>query len=126
MMGLSLALGLTAAGTHSDAARARDAGAVAPAPSTQWCLGQRDGNSDQPACYENLITCVMAALTHAGWCTQRPQVTANVDAMNRRAAVAPVSRRRTHASPGHHNFSTAEGDELFREFQKWKERSTRD
>jgi hypothetical protein len=51
MMGLSLALGLAAAGTHSDAARALDAGAIAPAP--QRCLGQRDGNSDQPACYEN-------------------------------------------------------------------------
>jgi len=51
MMGLSLALGLAAAGTHSDAARALDAGAIAPTP--QRCLGQRDGNSDQPACYEN-------------------------------------------------------------------------
>jgi len=51
MVGLSLALGLAAAGTHSDAARTLDAGAIAPTP--QRCLGQRDGNSDQPACYEN-------------------------------------------------------------------------
>jgi hypothetical protein len=111
MMGLSLALGLAAAGTHCDAARALDAAAVAPAP--QWCLGQRDGNSDQPACYENLITCVMAALTHAGWCTQRPQLPASVDAMNRRAAVTRVSRRQTHASPGRHKFSAVERDELY-------------
>jgi hypothetical protein len=124
-MGLSLALGLAAAGTPSDAARALDAGAVAPAPSTRWCLGRRDGNSDQPACYENLITCVMAALTHAGWCTHRPQLPANVDAMNRRAAVAPVSRHRTHASPGQHKFSAAERDDLYHEFEKWNERSTR-
>jgi hypothetical protein len=125
MMGLSLAVGLAAAATHSDAARALDAGAVAPAPSTQWCVVQRDGNSDQPACYENLVTCVMAALAHAGWCTQQPPVLANVDAKNRRApAVAPVPRRRTHASPGHHKLTAAERDKLYHEFEKWKERST--
>jgi hypothetical protein len=124
MMGLSLALGLAAACTHSDAARALDPRAVAPAPATQWCLGQRDGNSDRPACYEHLITCVMAALTHAGWCTQRPQTPASLDAMNRRAAVVPVSRHRTHASVGQHKFSAAERDELYREFQKWRGGST--
>ena len=87
--------------------------------SCRWhCLGRRDGNNDQPVCYENLITCVMAALTHASWCTWRPQLTASVDAMNRRAAVAPVSRRRTHAALGQHKFSAAERDELYREFQK--------
>jgi hypothetical protein len=126
-MGLFMALGLAVAGTHSDAARTLDAG-VAPAPPTQWCVVQRDGNSDQPACYENLITCVMAALAHAGWCTQRAgPVPPSEEATTRRTpAVASVPRRRMHASPGHHKFTATERDELYREFQKWKERSTRE
>ena len=52
--------------------------ALEPAPHASWCVVQRDGSRDQPACYENLITCIMAALAR---------------------------------------------DELFRQFQQWKERS---
>ena len=126
VMGLSLALGAAAAGMGSDAARALDARAVAPAPSAHWCVFRRDGSSDQPACYENLMTCVMAALAHASWCTQLSSpVTPSENAVNRRApAVAPLSRRRAHASSRHHKLTAAERDELFREFQQWKERST--
>jgi glucose/arabinose dehydrogenase len=119
MLSLSLALTLTAAGIYSDAASAIEP-IVAPAPSAQWCLNQRDG--DQPACYESLITCVMAALGHASWCTHR--VPESVVAMNRRApSVASVPRHRTHASPGQHKFTAAERDDLYQAFEKWKERS---
>ncbi len=122
MMGLSLALGLAAGGTPNDAS-ALDAGAVAQAPSAQWCLVQHDGKSDQPACYENLITCVMAAFANASACTQQSAAPSE-DAVNRRApAVAPAPRRRTHASSTH-KFSAAERHELYREFQKWQARST--
>ncbi len=123
MMGLYLALGLAGVGTQNDAS-ALDASAVAQAPATQWCLVQRDGKSDQPACYENLITCVMAALAHADSCSQRPgPISPSQDATTRRApAVAAGPRRRAHAS-SHHKFSAAERDELFREFQKWQARS---
>jgi hypothetical protein len=118
MMGPYLALVAAAIDAHGDVARALDAGAVAPAPSAQWCVVQRDGSSDQPACYENLLTCVMAALAHASSCAQRP----SPDAMTQRAPkVAPVPRHRAHAS-SHHKFSLTERDELYREFQKWKER----
>ena len=120
MMGFYLALGLAAVGTHNDAS-ALDAGAVAPAPSTQWCLVQRNGASDQPACYENLISCVMTALAHAGSCTQRTPVPPSEAATTRRVpTVAP--RRRTHASSDH-KFTAAQRDELFRQFQNWQARS---
>jgi glucose/arabinose dehydrogenase len=119
MTGLSLALTLTATGICSNAASAIEPTVVAPAPSTQWCLHQRDGNSDQPACYESLITCVVAALAHASWCTHR--VPENVVAMNRRApSVASVPRHRMHASLGQHKFTAAERDDLYQAFEKWK------
>jgi hypothetical protein len=122
MTGLSLALTLAAAGVYSDAASALEATVVAPAPSAQWCLDRRDGNSDQPACYASLITCVMAALAHASWCIHR--VPESVVAMNRRApAVASLPRHRRHASPGQHKFTAAERDDLYQAFEKWKERS---
>lgn len=121
--GVSLALTLTAAGIYSDAASAIEPRVVAPAPAPQWCLDRRDGNSDQPACYESLITCVAAALAHASWCTHR--VPESVVAMNRRApSVASVSRHRTHASLGQHKFTAAERDDLYQAFEKWKGRST--
>jgi hypothetical protein len=88
-MNLSLALGLAVAVTPNDAS-ALDVGSVAQAPSTQWCLVQR--GSDQPACYENLITCVMAALAHTGSCSQRPSVPPSKAATTQRApaiAAAP-------------------------------------
>jgi hypothetical protein len=122
MISLSLALILTAAGIYNDAASAIERTVAPAAPSTQWCLHQRDGNSDQPACYESLITCVVAALAHASWCTRR--VPENVVAMNRRApSVASVSRHRTHASPDQHKFTAAERDDLYQAFEKWKEQS---
>lgn len=118
MTNLSLALGLAVAGAPNDAS-ALDVGPVAQAPSTQWCLVQR--GSDQPACYENLITCVMAALAHAGSCSQRPSVPPSQAATTQRApAIAP--RHRTHTSSPH-KFGAAERDELFHEFQKWQARA---
>lgn len=122
VMGLWLALILTAAGIYNDSASAIGPIVVAPAPSAQWCLDQRNGNSDQSACYENLITCVVAALAHASWCTHR--VPENVVAMNRHApSVASVARHRTHASLDQHKFTAAERDDLYQAFEKWKERS---
>jgi hypothetical protein len=116
-MSLFLALGAAAAGMNADAVRALDAG-------VHWCVVQRDGSSDQPACYENLITCVMAAFANASTCTQRSAAPSE-DAVNRRApAIVPLPRSRAHASSRHHKLTAAERDELFREFQQWKERST--
>src|SRR6516164_9617734 len=114
MMGLSLALGLAAAGTHSDAARALDAGAIA-----------RRHHSGVSA--SAMATAISRHATrthhlhngrprHAGWCTQLPQLPANVNAMNRRAAVAPVSRRHRATI----SFPRRKRDELYREFQKWR------
>ena len=122
MMGLSLVLTLAAAGIYSDAASALDAIVVTPTPSAKWCLEQRDGNSDRLACHENLITCVVAAFTHASWCTQR--VPATLGAMNRHApSVTPVPRRRTRAASTQHKLTAAERDDLYHAFEKWNERS---
>jgi hypothetical protein len=117
--GLSLALGAAAAGIHADAARALE-------PTASWCVIQHDGSRDQPACYENLITCEIVALAHVSSCTQRPSLIAPREgAANQRAfSVVQLPRRRAHASPRYHKFTAEERDELFREFQQWKERST--
>ena len=117
MMGLSLALGLAAAGTHSDAARTLDAGAIAPTP--QRCLGQRDGNSDQPACYENSS----AAFWPPSPC-RLVHTAASAPCERKRYEPARCSRPGIAAAPSHHKFSAAERDELYREFQKWRERPT--
>jgi len=114
--GLSLALGAAAAGINADAARALE-------PTVRWCVIQHESR-DQPACYENLMTCVMAALAHASSCAQRP-VASGEDAANQRAStVVRLPRRQAHASPRHHKLTAEERDQLFREFQQWKERST--
>jgi hypothetical protein len=115
---LSLALGAAAAGIHADAARALE-------PTASWCVIQHDGSRDQPACYENLITCEMFALTRVSSCTQRLSLVAPRDATNQRASrVVQVSRRRAHVSPRPHKVTAEERDELFREFEQWKEQST--
>jgi hypothetical protein len=117
--GLSLALGAAAAGIHADAARALE-------PTPSWCVIQHDGSRDQPACYDNLITCEMFALAHASSCTQRPNLVApREDSANQRASrVVQLPRPRAHVSPRYHKFTAEEREELFREFQQWKERST--
>jgi hypothetical protein len=115
--GLSLALGAVAAGIHADAARTLE-------PTASWCVIQHDGSRDQPACYENLITCEMVALTRASSCTQRLSSVAPREANQRASRVVQVSRRRAHISPRPRKLTAEERDELFREFQQWKERST--
>lgn len=57
---IAVVVALGAALFESDNAEALDVGEVAPAPSLQWCLLQRDGSSDHPACYENMLACVLA------------------------------------------------------------------
>jgi len=116
--GLSLALGATAAGMNAETA-----GALEPAAS--WCVIQHNSR-DQPACYENLISCVMAALAHASSCTQRPSpVTPSRHAANQRAPrLSQLLGHRADASLRHHKLTAEERDELFREFQQWKDRST--
>jgi hypothetical protein len=116
--GLSLTLTAAAAGIHADAARALE-------PTASWCVIQHNGR-DQPACYEYLVTCLMVAVAHASSCTQRPSLIAPREgAPNQRAAgIVQLPRRQAHVSPRHHKLTAEERDELFREFQQWKERST--
>jgi len=110
--GLSLALGAAAACPHADAA-----GALKPTAS--WCVIQHDGSRDQPACYENRITCVIVALAHASSCKQRPSLVAPRE----RASRVVQLPRQAQVSPRHHRLTAGERDELFREFEQWKERS---
>jgi hypothetical protein len=99
--------------TNVDAARAQ--------PAASWCVTQHD-RRDQPACYENMMSCTMAALTHASSCTRQPspgrpsQVAANQHAL--RVVQSPVHR--ADASPRHHKLTADERDELFRKFQQWQ------
>jgi len=108
VMGLSLAFGVAAAGIYGDA-RALGA-AVAPTPPTYWCVLARDAGG-QPACYESLAACLVAAFSHASACTQVPRPV---------AAVARLAPARGHTSPPHHKLTATERDELFREFQQWQ------
>jgi hypothetical protein len=98
---------------NADAARAQ--------PAVSWCVIQHDSR-DQPACYENLISCVMAALAHASSCTQRPSPgRPSQDAANQRALrVVQLPGHRADASPRHHKLTVDERDELFRKFQQWR------
>jgi hypothetical protein len=106
--------GVAAAGTNTDATRALET-----APS--WCVIQHD-SSDQPECYEYLISCVMAALVDASSCTQQPSSgPPNQDAANQRTFRVVHSRgHRAHASLRHHKLTADERDELFRKFQQWR------
>ena len=88
--------------------------ARAPEPAASWCVIQHDSR-DQPACYENLIICVMAALAQASSCTQRP--TPSQDAANQRALRVVLPR---HGAARHHKLTAEERDDLFREFQLWR------
>ena len=97
---------------NADAARARAA---------SWCVVQHDSR-DQPACYENLISCLMAALAHASSCTQQPSPgPPSQGAANQRALrVVQLPGHRADASPRHHKLTAEERDELFRKFQQWR------
>jgi hypothetical protein len=103
-----------AAGMNADAARALK-------PAASWCVIQHDSR-DRSACYENLVRCLMAAFAHASACTQRPSSGPNQDAANQRALrVVQLPGHRADASPRHHKLTAEERNELFREFQEWKE-----
>ena len=96
----------------TDAARAQ--------PVASWCVIQHDSR-DQPACYENLITCEMVALAHASSCTQRPSQGPPSGAATQRALrVVQLPGHRADASPRHHKLTADERDELFRKFQRWR------
>ena len=114
MKGLSLALGATAAGMNAETA-----GALEPAAS--WCVIQHDSRV-QPACYEDLISCLMAALAHASSCIRRPSLgPPNEHAANQRALrVVRLPGHRADASPRQHKLTAEERDELFRKFQQWR------
>jgi branched-chain amino acid transport system substrate-binding protein len=91
VMRLSLALGTAVAGMDANSARALDAKGVVPASTAPWCVVQHDGGSDQPGCYENYITCVMAAFTHGGSCTKRSSLVASgEEAVDKRAPAVRV------------------------------------
>ena len=112
--GLFLVLSAAPAGINAAAAKALE-------PTASWCVIQRDSR-DQPACYENLISCVMAALAHASSCTQQPSPgPPSQDAANQRAPrVVQLPGHRADASPRHHKLTADERDELFRKFQQWR------
>jgi hypothetical protein len=111
-------LGAAAAGIDTYAAKA-------PEPVASWCVIRHDSR-DQPACYENLVSCVLVALAHASTRTQLPSLggSPSQDAKQRTLRVVQLPGHRAYASPRHHKLTTEERDELFREFQQWKERST--
>ena len=101
--------------TNADAARAQ--------PAANWCVVQHDSRV-QPACYENRISCFMAAFAHASSCTQRPspgrpsQNAANQHALR----VVQLPGHPADASARHHKLTADERDELFRKFQQWRSR----
>jgi hypothetical protein len=123
---IAVVAALGAALVDSDKVEALDVGEVAPAPSLQWCLLQSDGSGDHPACYENMLACVLAAFAHATSCIQRPNpIAPAAEALTPRAP-APVrpARRQARNSPHQHKFTAAERNELYRKFQEWQERPT--
>jgi hypothetical protein len=109
--------GAVAAGINADAAKALE-------PVASWCVIRHDSR-DQPACYENLMSCVVTALAHASTCTQQPSPSPpSQHAKQRALRVVQLPGRRAYASPRYHKLTAEERDELFREFQQWQERST--
>jgi len=107
-----------AAGIKGDAARALIE------PAANWCVIRHDSR-DQPACYENLISCVVVALAHASTCTQQPSLgPPSQDAKQRALRVVQLPGHREHAPPRRHKLTAEERDELYREFQQWQEHST--
>lgn len=119
LIGLSLALGASIAGANANAAAAPDAAATAPAPSASWCIAQQDGSS---TCYENLFTCIIAGIAHAGSCTQRPGVdTPSANEVPQRPTAMP---RRARVPMHNHSLNAAQREKLFRDFVKWTDQST--
>jgi hypothetical protein len=98
--------------TNVDVARAQ--------PAASWCVIQHDSR-DQPACYENLISCTMAALAHASSCTQRLSPgRPSQNTANHALRVVQLPDHRADASPRHHKLTADQRDELFRKFQQWQ------
>jgi hypothetical protein len=107
-----LIAGGTSLSTNADAASAQ--------PAASWCVIQHDSR-DQPACYENLISCAMAALGHASSCTQRLSPgRPSQNAANHTLRVVQLPEHRADASPRHHKLTSDQRDELFRKFQQWQ------
>jgi hypothetical protein len=118
VIGLSIALGAAIA-VNANAAAGLDAAAAAPPSSTPWCIIQSDGSS---RCYENLLTCIIAGIGHAGSCTQRQ----GPDAPSANAAQQrpPATPHRARVPKRNHSLTAAERETLFRDFVKWEDRST--
>ena len=96
-----------------------------PAAPSQWCLSQRDGGPDHSACYQNMFACLLAAIAHADSCAHRQNQTPPTDkTLKRVSASMGHHRRRARSSPQQHQFSAAERNELYRQFQDWQGRST--
>ena len=107
--------GAAAAGSNADAARALE-------PAASWCVIRHDSR-DQPACYENLISCLMAALAHDSSCTQQrtsPGPLSQGAANQRALRVVRLPGHRADASPRQHKLTAEEREELFRKFQQWR------
>ena len=93
--------GAAAAGSNADAARPLE-------PAASWCVIRHDSR-DQPACYENLISCLMAALAHASSCTQQrtsPGPLSQGAANQRALRVVRLPGHRADASPRQHKFNS--------------------
>jgi len=107
--------GAAAAGSNADAARALE-------PAASWCVIRHDSH-DQPACYENLISCLMAALAHASSCTQQRTSPFRLAKARRTNAHSESSGCRGTARMLHRastNLTAEEREELFRKFQQWR------
>ena len=75
---------------------------------------------------ETNVTCLMVALAQASSYTQWQTLAARREGApnQRRSRIAQLASRPAHVSPPHHKLTAEERDELFHEFQQWKERST--
>jgi hypothetical protein len=120
---ISIALAFIALSLQSENAQALELEESA-AP-LQWCLSQRDGCPDHPACYQNMFACLLAAIAHTDSCAHRQNQTPPSDkTLKRVSASMGHHRRRARSSPQQHQFSAAERNELYRQFQDWRGRST--
>jgi hypothetical protein len=96
-----------------------------PTVPSQWCLSRRDKGPDDPACYQNMVACLLAAFAHGRSCTRRENLTPRTEeTLTQRASGTRHHRRRVHSSPQQHPFTTAERDQLYRQFKEWQGRLT--
>jgi L-lactate utilization protein LutB len=117
---LCRALGATVIVSGANAATAGDGG-TAPANAAQWCVIKHDGGSNQLKCYDNPITCVMAAIADASSCTQQSPTEMAVGSGASSAIPLPLPRPRVLSRD--RTLTAAQRDQLFRDFVRWKDGS---